>query len=319
MRGARWTSVREHGVVGRTGGRRRSKIALPLLALIGLAPLVLAGCSVGGGQTGHLASSQVFTWPFYAENAADPNHPNFYTDAVLDPAAVAYLVDDVNVNMLFTTLLSFNSSLQIVPNAAISMPTVSADGRTYTFHLRPNMHFSDGTPLTAQDFAYSWNRALDPTICSQLDAKSYPGLCAPLAYGPDNTGYLGHIVGAGDRNSGKVPTIVGTGNGPDTGVIVQDPLTLEVRIDKPIRFFLDTMTFPTSAVVEQKLVENKAYAGGLWVRHLDSGGCSGPFMVQSYGNGSTLTMVPNPYWEKAWKSAAHAQRGRAARDRLTGH
>jgi peptide/nickel transport system substrate-binding protein/oligopeptide transport system substrate-binding protein len=165
------------------------------------------------------------------------------------------------------------------------------------------MAFSDGTPLTAQAFAYSFDRALDPNLCSVDDVKSYPpdtGLCSPLAYTGAETGYLGHIVGAVDRNSGASPTVIGSATGRETGVTVVDPLTLEVRIDKPVQFFLDTMTFTTTSAVEQKLVADPRYAGGLWVRHLDSGGCSGPFMVQSYGGGSQLTLVPNPNWEKAW-------------------
>jgi peptide/nickel transport system substrate-binding protein/oligopeptide transport system substrate-binding protein len=51
-------------------------------------------------------------------------------------------------------------------------------------------------------------------------------------------------------------------------------------------------------VVEKKLID--AYPGGLWAQHLDTGGCSGPFMVHSYGKGTQLTLVPNPYWELAW-------------------
>src|SRR5262249_45306556 len=42
------------------------------------------------------------------------------------------------------------------------------------------------------------------------------------------------------------------------------------------------------------------YPGGTWVDHLDQGGCSGPFMVKSYGGGQQLTLVPNPNWVAAW-------------------
>jgi len=58
------------------------------------------------------------------------------------------------------------------------MPNVSTDGLTYTFHLRKDVKFSDGTPVTANDFQYSWNRAADPATNSPTAAE-----------------YLGDIVG----------------------------------------------------------------------------------------------------------------------------
>src|SRR5262249_3466772 len=65
-------------------------------------------------------------------------------------------------------------------------------------------------------------------------------------------------------------------------------------------YFLEALTYPTAYVVERKLVEDKSNVGGFWVDHLDKGGCSGPFMVKSYGGGKELALVPNPYWEAAW-------------------
>jgi peptide/nickel transport system substrate-binding protein/oligopeptide transport system substrate-binding protein len=271
-----------------------------LIAVAGLVPLLLAACATPGAQGGGLATSQNFTWPYFAGNAADPNHPNFFTDAILDPAATGYLWDAGTISMLYTNLLTFDSSLHVVPDAATAMPTVDSTGTIYTFHLRPNMHFSDGTPLGAQDFAYGIDRALDPNLCTVADAKSYPGaaqgasICSYLGWGPSSTGYLGHILGADQRATGTLKSVIGT------GVKVLDSLTLQIRIDKPVQFFLEALTYPTSDPVEKKLVENPSYAGGLWVEHLDQGGCSGPFQVQSYGDGKQLTLVPNTYWESAW-------------------
>jgi peptide/nickel transport system substrate-binding protein/oligopeptide transport system substrate-binding protein len=268
--------------------------------LVGLVPLLLAACGIGAGQGGGLAATQTFTWPYYAGNAADPNHPNIFSDEIFDPAATSYLWDAGTISMLYTNLLSFDRSLHVVPDATTAMPTVDSTGTIYIFHLRPNMHFSDGMPLTAQDFAYGIDRALEPNLCTQLDAKVYPGaaqgasICNYLGWGPDSTGYLGHILGAEQRAAGTRSTVIGY------GVKVLDSLTLQILIDKPVQFFLDALTYPTSDPVEKKLVENPAYAGGLWVEHLDQGGCSGPFQVQSYGNGNQLTLIPNPYWEAAW-------------------
>jgi len=57
-------------------------------------------------------------------------------------------------------------SLEPVPGMAESWD-ISADGKTYTFHLRPNARWSDGHPVTAQDFAYSWRRLQEPSVASE--------------------------------------------------------------------------------------------------------------------------------------------------------
>ena len=60
---------------------------------------------------------------------------------------------------LFDGLLKFDGNLNVVPDIALSMPTVSTDGATYTFKLRQDVTFSNGDALSAKDVLYSWNRA----------------------------------------------------------------------------------------------------------------------------------------------------------------
>src|SRR5437667_322767 len=59
-----------------------------------------------------------------------------------------------------------NSSLTLIPHLAASLPAVSNRGRTYTFHLKHGLVFSNGDPVTAQDFVYSWERMLAPKTAS---------------------------------------------------------------------------------------------------------------------------------------------------------
>jgi peptide/nickel transport system substrate-binding protein/oligopeptide transport system substrate-binding protein len=162
---------------------------------------------------------------------------------------------------------------------------VSPDGRTYTFHLQANLHFSDGAPLTAQDFAYSIDRALDPNICVPISGPACAGA-------PPASTYLINIKGASARLSGSIPTVIGT------GVLVPDAQTLVIKLDQPVAYFLEALTYPTAFPVEQKLVDKYGNDYGHhtdWTTHLDEGGCSGPFMIKSYEN-TKLTLVPNPYW-----------------------
>ena len=79
----------------------------------------------------------------------------------LDPALNS-AIDGANMILFaFDTLLGVDEDLNVVPALAESWEE-SEDGMTWTFHLREGLKWSDGTPLTAQDFVYSWQRAVDP-------------------------------------------------------------------------------------------------------------------------------------------------------------
>ncbi len=287
-----------------TQSRKPSKVGL-LIALMGALTLILSACNIGGGAAAgniSLASNQIFTWP-YVDKSGIMGH-----NAVLDPAQITTYKDLSLVSMFYTNLVTFSPTLGIQPDAATSWD-VSADGKTYTFHLRPNLKFSDGAPITAADFAYSLDRALDPNLCSVGSANTYAkvivdpttgaNLCAQMG-----AAHLNYILGANQRvgiETPSIPTIISpNGDNSHYGLSVIDSQTLRIRLSSPIRFFLDSLTYPTGDVVERSLVENHKYAGGLWVDHLDLAGCSGPFKIKSYGAGAVMTLVPNPYWEQAF-------------------
>ena len=78
---------------------------------------------------------------------------------------------------IFSGLLKLDDNLEPVPDIAASMPTISSDGLTYTFHLRQDVKFQDGTPVTADDFNIHGNvrlirrltlRRLQPTLVISL-------------------------------------------------------------------------------------------------------------------------------------------------------
>ncbi|MBF6590348.1 MAG: hypothetical protein IVW57_07430 [Ktedonobacterales bacterium] len=302
MRGLHGTPHEGRGTAMGARGRRPGRGTIgALIVVAGLLPVVLAACGLGSGNGATRAADQTFVWPYYATNAADPSHPTISHDEILDPATTQYLVDIGTVSMLYTNLVTLSSGLRVIPDAITSMPEVDSTGTIYTFHLRPNLKFNDGAALTAADFAYGIDRSLDPNLCKKLDANTYGsgprgnGLCQPIA-----TSYLIHILGAPAREAGTISSLIGTGNDPNKGLNVLDPQTLRIRLDAPVAFFLEALTYPTSAPLERSLVEKPAYGGGLWVDHLDQGSTSGPFQVQSYGQGKQLTLVPNQYWEAAW-------------------
>ncbi|HXL36917.1 MAG TPA: peptide ABC transporter substrate-binding protein [Ktedonobacteraceae bacterium] len=227
-----------------------------------LMAMLLVAC--GGGSTTTTTSSkapasqQVLNMCFY----------NGVSDIkTFDPA----LSTDVNsieaIDLVFTGLVQFDDNLKIQPQLASSYDLAS-DGLKWTFHLRPNLKFSDGTPLTSADVVYSINRALLPAT------KSVVG---PV--------YLALIKDSDKLNAGKIPTIIGD------SLLTPDPNTVVIIANKKASYFLDALAYSTSFVVEKSLIDKY---GDTWTDHLNTGGGDGPFEVQAWNHGTNVVLVPNP-------------------------
>ncbi len=148
---------------------------------------------------------------------------------------------------LFEGLLVPDGRGNFIPGGAERWD-VSADGRTYTFHLRRSAKWSDGTPVTAQDWVYSWRRLVDPKTA------------ADYAY------YIWPVKNAQDITFGRKPPT-------DLGVRAVDDYTFEVTLATPTPYFLSTLhhhaTYPLSKANVEKfgpdflkpgnLVSNGAY------------------------------------------------------------
>jgi len=187
--------------------------------------------------------------------------------ATFDPALVSDTGSEAAVDNVFTGLVQLDHNLQVQPQLAASY-SVASDGVTWTFKLRSNLMFSDGTPLTSADVVYSITRALAPATQSPL------GLY-----------YLNIIKGANDFNSGKAKTL--------TGISAPDANTVVIVAKKPAAYFLQTLTYPTSYVVEQSVVKKW---GTAWTDHLaDNGGQggAGPFKVKEYTHNKQIIFVPD--------------------------
>ncbi|HET8840764.1 MAG TPA: peptide ABC transporter substrate-binding protein [Ktedonobacteraceae bacterium] len=231
--------------------------------------LFLAACGTGGSnsQTNKpakaSANQQVFNDPL-----TTPDISTF------DPAQATDLNSIGSVDMVFTGLVQENDQLQVQGQLAQSY-AASPDGLTWTFHLKPNLTFSDGTALTSTDVAYSIDRALSPQI-SSLNGISLT--------------YLGLIQGASERVNGKVSTIIGT------GIQAPDPTTVVIHVVKNTAYFLQALTYPTAYVVEKSVITRW---GLKWTDHLsDNGGQGGdgPFKVLSYSHTTGIVFVPNPHY-----------------------
>lgn len=192
--------------------------------------------------------------------------------STFDPAVATDAPSIEAITMVFTGLVQLDNHLQVQPQLAQSY-TASSDRLSYTFHLRPHLRFSDGTPLTASDVAYSIDRALSPAIAN--------------ISGVTQT-YLGLIKGAQERIHGTIPTVIGD------GVKVLNSQTVQINISAPASYFLQALTYPTSYVVEKSVIDKW---GSKWTEHLsdnDGQGGNGPFKVRSYNHSIGIVFVPNP-------------------------
>lgn len=106
----------------------------------------------------------------------------------------------------------------------------SDDGLTWTFHLRKDAKWSNGTPVTAKDFVFGWQRAVDPDVASEY------------AYMLSDIGQI--------KNAAEI--IGGTKDKSELGVTAVDDNTLQVELNAPVSYFLSLMYFPTFYPVNEE-------------------------------------------------------------------
>jgi oligopeptide transport system substrate-binding protein len=129
------------------GGMSQSSVFRSLAAALG-ALFVVSACGGGPGPSSEtLAADQTLSYPINDD----------FGD--LDPAHMSAGVDIDTFRNVFSGLYKFTDTLEEVPDIASGPPVISSDGLTYTFTMRQNAKFSNGDPIKADDFIYSWNRA----------------------------------------------------------------------------------------------------------------------------------------------------------------
>ncbi|QBD77033.1 peptide ABC transporter substrate-binding protein [Ktedonosporobacter rubrisoli] len=187
--------------------------------------------------------------------------------ATLDPPKISDVYSGQPEAMLFSNLVTYDDKANIQPELAQSY-SQSADGLSWTFHLKPGLKFSDGSPLTSEDVVYSLDRALQPATKSPFAATE-----------------LGVIKDADKLVAGQIKTIIGD------SILAPDPQTVIVKTSLPAAYLLDSLNSIRAAVLQKSFVEK--YGTG-WVGHLTEGaGSSGPWILQRYEHNKVLTFVPN--------------------------
>jgi oligopeptide transport system substrate-binding protein len=191
----------------------------------------------------------------------------------LDPAVVSGIPEfRVVMGNLFDGLTRLDpKTAQPIPGLAQSWD-ISPDGRIYTFHLRPNLLWSTGAPITADDVVYSWLRAANPATASAY-AEEFFYLTNGEAF------VIGKL---------KDPSLV--------GVHALDPHTVRVVLNHPTPFFLDLCTLPVMSVVPRQTIEQY---GDRWLMAKPLP-VSGPFELVYWRPNDKVRLGKNPlYWDAA--------------------
>jgi peptide/nickel transport system substrate-binding protein/oligopeptide transport system substrate-binding protein len=214
--------------------------------------------------------------------------PSSAASGALDPA----LATDPNtlqaLQLVFPGLVTLGSDLRPQDWAA-SRDDVSADGRVYTFHLRPNLRWSDGTPIDATTFAYSINRALSPCLHSLVAYYLFP-LKDAVRFNQQSCAADGSLQPAPAQRTPLLASLVGD------SVVVSDPHTLVLTLDQPVAYFLAALAYPNAAAVPKQLIERY---GGDWTNHLTDGNGLGAnlFVVRTWQPSTKLVLARNDsFW-----------------------
>lgn len=213
-----------------------------------------------------LAAGTFYT-PAFAEtvfnrgNSADPES--------LDPHKTSTVYEAHILRDLFEGLVMQDKDANLIPGAAESW-TVSDDGTVYTFKLRKGAVWSDGSPVTADDFVYSFRRLEDPATGAEYASMLY-------------------VVKNGEAvNTGKAKP-------EELGVRAVDPETFEVTLNSPTPYFLEMLTHQSSYPVSKAAIEK---LGADWIKpgNLVS---NGAYTLAEFIPNDHIKLVKNPKFHDA--------------------
>ncbi|MEX2043782.1 MAG: peptide ABC transporter substrate-binding protein [Opitutus sp.] len=244
----------------------RASRTLRLAGIAGLGTLVaLTGC----GKRENAAAAGIRTQTLLLGNGAEP--------ADLDPQVITAYTDGNIIMALFEGLTALDEeTAQPVP-AAAERWEISPDQLTWTFHLRPNLAWSNGEPLTANDFVLSWRRLLTPAL------------------GAENAYYLHAIRNAERFNRGNMT------DPSSLGLAAPDDLTLIVTLERPTPYFAMQVAQPSTYPVHLPTVvkfDAATRRGTAWTRPGNHVG-NGPFSLGEWSPNARVSVVRNPHYRDA--------------------
>jgi oligopeptide transport system substrate-binding protein len=226
--------------------------------------LLLSACD--GGERNVVSGNRdsILHWG----NGAEPQE--------LDPHIVTGVPEHHIISALLEGLVAKDPfTLEPIP-AVAERWDISDDGKLYTFHLRDTARWSNGDALTAEDFVWSWQRALMPALGNQY----------AYMYGP--------IKNAEQFSNGSIKDF------SQVGVKAIDPHTLQITLNNPTPYFLQLLDHYSMFPVHRKTIETFGAAddrGTLWTRAGNFVG-NGPFVLKQWDLNKVIVADKNPlYWD----------------------
>lgn len=259
--------------------QHRSRILVhSLLAAAAASALVVAGGSPASARSAPrpaAASLPTLTLSYYAAQGQLARS--------LDPTHIGVTTDEDMILLVDAGLIHIGTDDKVEPDLA-SHWTVSNDHKTYTFYIRPNARFSNGDAVTAADVKFSLERALAP------------------ATGTQGAYYDQLIEGYQAYTGGKAHHL--------SGVTVLNQRTVQIKITKPVAYFLTSFTDDVNDVLDPAVVrgKNATDTNNYLTNTCDGNKGAGPFMFVCVNHSSSVTsfyhagrtpsytLVPNPYY-----------------------
>jgi ABC-type transport system substrate-binding protein len=228
----------------------RSKLLRSSLVMGLGAALVIVPVAIGDGSANAANSGGILKIAF----SSDPT--------TFDPQVCYDATCWDNMEMLFNRLYDYTpSGTTLVPQAAATLPSLSADKLTYTINIRAGMKFADGKAVTADDVAYTFSRICDPATKSPV------------------VSFWNAVKGCQEYSKNPVGTV--------SGITVKSPTQLTLTLTAPNSAFVYVMAMPHASIIPS----------GTGADQAKSPLGSGPFKFVSFTPGQSIVLTKNAnYW-----------------------
>ncbi|MCI6082747.1 peptide ABC transporter substrate-binding protein [bacterium] len=244
------------------------KNAKSLLAFGMAAAMALAATGCGGSATSASSAAESTSSASQATEAESTSAGSGTLNIMLETPVESLDPQLATDGTSFEVIADYTDGLMQMDADGAAVPAcaesyeVSEDGTTYTFHIREDAVWSNGDPVTANDFVFAWQRAVDPA-----NASEYSYMLSDI----------GQIVNAAE-------IIAGEKDVSELGVTAVDDKTLEVQLNVPVSYFLSLMYFPTYYPVNQAFFES---CGDTFATSPETTLSNGAFVLTSYEPAAT--------------------------------
>ena len=238
------------------------------LGVLAALTVVLAACTASPGTSGQPSGS--------AGASVTPAEQVLRVDIggeppTLDPTAATDSASIQVLRSLTYPLAYFDKDLNVVPGLADSWD-ISADGQTITFHLKEGLKYSNGDPIVAGDFVFSWKRLIDPRT-----AAGYSYVMADVVGGSE-------LLGA-DPATDDIDALLA-----NFGVEAPDDSTFVVHLSHAASYFVYIATLWVTVPLEASWVSTEGFT------EAENYVSSGPMQLTTWEHNAQIVLQPNPNW-----------------------